>query len=188
MKNMPEEKKYHQYAAFLRGINVGGNTVIKMEALRKEFESLDFRNVKTVLASGNVFFETPVEKTSLGLSQEISQKLKVTLGREILVIVRPIDELRAFEARQPFDGIEVTPGIRLFVTFIREHPVGRNNSASTLPPGIRIISASDGIVCSVLEEQPGIDTVMLMAALEKEYGREVTTRTWKTLEKLLKAG
>jgi uncharacterized protein (DUF1697 family) len=48
-----------RYAAFLRGINVGGHRKIKMETLRQQFESLELQNVKTLLNSGNVLFETP---------------------------------------------------------------------------------------------------------------------------------
>ncbi len=47
-----------KYIAFLRGINVGGNNLIKMSDLKKKFEDLGFQNVKTVIASGNVIFET----------------------------------------------------------------------------------------------------------------------------------
>ena len=47
-----------KYIAFLRGINSGGNQTVRMEVLRKTFEDLGFENVKTVLASGNVIFET----------------------------------------------------------------------------------------------------------------------------------
>ena len=187
MKNPPEKNDYQSYAAFLRGINVGGNSVIKMEDLRKELEALGFRKVKTILASGNVVFEAPAENTPATLSQKISIKLKERLGREVQVIVRQIDEIRKLEASQPFKEIEVTEGTRLFVTFFRESSKTKNKSAYKMPQGIRILSASDGIICSVLEEQPGVDTVELMGAIEKEYGREVTTRTWKTIERLLKA-
>lgn len=45
-----------QFVAFLRGINVGGNNIIKMETLRGEFENIGFRSVKTYIQSGNVIF------------------------------------------------------------------------------------------------------------------------------------
>jgi uncharacterized protein (DUF1697 family) len=51
-----------QYAAFLRGINVGGRKPVKMEDLRKAFAALGFQNVKTMLASGNVLFDTVVPR------------------------------------------------------------------------------------------------------------------------------
>jgi uncharacterized protein (DUF1697 family) len=42
--------------ALLRGINVGGNNIIKMDDLKKLFEELNFRDVKTYIQSGNVLF------------------------------------------------------------------------------------------------------------------------------------
>jgi uncharacterized protein (DUF1697 family) len=47
-----------QYVAFLRGINVGGHNLVKMEDLRQLFLSLGFNNVKSYINSGNIIFET----------------------------------------------------------------------------------------------------------------------------------
>jgi len=188
MKFPPEDNSLMKYAAFLRGINVGGNTVVKMEALRKEFEDLGFRKVKTTLASGNVVFEGPEGDGTLKLSRDISQQLKQKFGKQIRVIVRPLDDLRTLAASDPFKGIESTKETRFFVTFLPKTGKTENGPPPTLQQGLRIVSVTDGIVCSVLEEQPGVDTVQLMASIEKEYGREVTTRSWKTIERLLKIG
>ena len=49
-----------RYVAFLRAINVGGH-VVKMERLRALFEDLGFAKVETLIASGNVIFETRAE-------------------------------------------------------------------------------------------------------------------------------
>ena len=46
------------YVAFLRGINVGGKRLIKMEDLRRVVESIGLKNVRTFIASGNLLFET----------------------------------------------------------------------------------------------------------------------------------
>ena len=51
-----------RYVAFLRAINVGGH-VVKMEALRKLFESMGFQRVETYIASGNVIFDSEARKT-----------------------------------------------------------------------------------------------------------------------------
>ncbi len=186
MEKAPEVKSLSRYAAFLRGINVGGHSIIKMEELRKAFESLGFRGVKTVLASGNVLFEAPQESTTV-LSQKIAGKLDDLLGREIIAIVRPIEELRALESGKPFKSIGVSSGARLFVTFVAEDV--KSNDISGLPTGdgFRILSFSDGTICSVLYDRPGTDTVQLMGAIEKAFGRKVTTRSWDTIIKLLKA-
>jgi uncharacterized protein (DUF1697 family) len=182
MKNTTEEKKY---VALLRGINVGGHTLLKMEELRKALESLGFRHVKTVLASGNVLFEAPPEGTAL--SGNIARKLREELGREIVVVVRSLDDLRELEARQPFQGINVTPRTRLFVTFLPENKEYRDISSPSMGDGFRILTVSDGMICSILYERPGVGAVHLMGAIEKEFGPRVTTRTWDTIIRVLRA-
>ena len=74
------------YAAFLRGINVGGHKTVPMEKLKKAFEALRFKNVQTLLASGNVVFETQALSTA-ALEQMIEEKLKKIFGHEIGVLV-----------------------------------------------------------------------------------------------------
>jgi uncharacterized protein (DUF1697 family) len=65
------------YVATLRGINVGGQKIVKMENLRSSFDALGFRRVRTYVQSGNVIFEAP--KTSPdNLSRLIGEKI---LGR-----------------------------------------------------------------------------------------------------------
>jgi uncharacterized protein (DUF1697 family) len=171
-----------KYAAFLRGINVGGVTV-KMDKLKKAFEGLGFTDVKTLLASGNVLFATPSASEST-LVKKIEKKLETAFGREIGVLVRKIDELQRLAAADPFAGIKVTPQTRLFVTFLAE----KNKSSQKIPyetpdKNLRIIRANDREVCSVLTLYRTVD---LMSMLEKEYGRKITTRSWNTIEKVLK--
>lgn len=156
-----------------------------MEDLRKAFESYGYSNVKTLLASGNVLFEAPREKTT-DLAQNIAMKLQETVGREILVIVYSIADLRDLEARQPFKDIEATPQTRLFVTFSSGNIKNLDISSQSMHEGLQILRVSDGIICSVLYEQPGIDAVKLMSAIEKEFGKKVTTRSWNTIIRLLK--
>jgi uncharacterized protein (DUF1697 family) len=187
MKNSRQEKDQITYAAFLRGINVGGNTLVKMGDLQKVFESLGLLNVRTVLASGNVIFEAPEEHTAI-ISRNIMLNLRETFGRDVLVIVRSMGDLQELEARQPFKHADVAPGARSFVTFISDSAKSRNIPSPSMRDGFQILSVSDGIVCSVLDEQPGVGAVHLMSAIEKEFGRDVTTRTWNTILRIIKAG
>jgi uncharacterized protein (DUF1697 family) len=172
-----------KYAAFLRGINVGGVTV-KMDKLKKTLEGLGFTNVKTLLASGNVLFTAPSANENT-LVNKIEKKLETAFGREIGVLVRKIEELQRLAAADPFAGIKVTPQTRLFVTFLSE----KNKSSLKIPyetpdKNCRIIRANDREVCSVLTLYRTVD---LMSMLEKEFGRKITTRNWNTIEKILKA-
>jgi uncharacterized protein (DUF1697 family) len=185
MKNIPDRNDQITYAAFLRGVNVGGNSVIKMDDLRGAFEALGFRNVKTVLASGNVLFEAPREDITK-LSENITRGLRKTFERDILAIVCSIDELRELEARQPFKDIGEAPGTRSFITFLSKKTKTRDITGASDHEGFRILSCSDGVICSVLFEHPGGGTVKLMGAIEKEFGPNVTTRTWNTIIRVLK--
>lgn len=54
-----------RYVALLRGINVGGNNLIKMTALKACMEALGFEAVATYIASGNVLFGAPNTTTAL---------------------------------------------------------------------------------------------------------------------------
>jgi uncharacterized protein (DUF1697 family) len=116
-----------KYAAFLRGINVGGVTV-KMDKLKKTFEALGFTDVKTLLASGNVLFAAPSASENT-LVKKIEKKLETALGREIGVLVRKIEELQRLAETDPFAGIKVTPQTRLYVTFLSE----KNKSSLKIP-------------------------------------------------------
>jgi uncharacterized protein (DUF1697 family) len=50
------------YLSILRGINVSGQKMIKMDALKKMYESAGFSNVRTFIQSGNVVFESNTQK------------------------------------------------------------------------------------------------------------------------------
>jgi uncharacterized protein (DUF1697 family) len=175
-----------KYAAFLRGINVGGVTV-KMDKLKKTFEANGFTHVKTLLASGNVLFTAPSTSAS-ALAQKIEKKLETAFGREIGVFVRKIEELQRLAEADPFAGIKVTPQTRLYVTFLAEKTTSSLKIPYETPDqNFRIIRATASEVCSALTLSPNSRTVDLMSLLEKEFGRKVTTRNWNTIEKILKA-
>ncbi len=176
------------YAAFLRGINVGGQRRVTMNRLCKVFESLGFMNVKTLLASGNVLFESQRANTGR-LVRRIEVRLKKTFGHDSYVIVRPLEELRDLVASNPFKGIRVTPWTRLFVTFLPEEPRTTLKIPYRSPDkSFRIIRLRDREVCSVLTLGPQwAKNLRQMNVLEKEFGKKVTTRTWNTVVRVVQA-
>ena len=181
------DAKSTRCAAFLRGINVGGHKPIKMDELKKAFESLGFGNVKTILASGNVVFDVRGSKGA-DAGRRIENKLKKVFGLEIGVVVRTMKELQRLEETGPFKGIEVTPQTRLFVTFLLEKPTSPLKTPYE-PPGthFKIMRITDTEVCSVLTVVPGIQTTVFMTVLEKEFGKKITTRNWNTVTRILKS-
>lgn len=167
------------YVAFLRGINVGGNKLVKMEDLKKAFEALGFTNFKTVLASGNILFETK-QKDVPGLTKKIEEKLQSALKKEIGVLVRTIDNIKELLGENPFKKVVVTPQTRLYVTFLSDKPTTIAKSAE----GFVILKSTQTEVCTVLTISPDRDSTKLMQILEKTYGKKITTRNRNTLLKI----
>ena len=174
------------YVAFLRGINVGGNKIIKMADLAKAFASLGFTNVKTLLASGNVVFDAANAKAAT--APVIEAKLEKALGKKVGVLLRTGQEIQAMVAAPPFKGITVTPATRLYVTFLSEKPKSTLKIPYESPEkDFRILRLSADAVFSVLTLSPKRGTTDAMNILEKEFGKAITTRNWNTIVKIGKA-
>jgi uncharacterized protein (DUF1697 family) len=86
--------------AFLRAINVGGRTV-RMEELRRAFESLGYGGVESFIASGNIVFDAP-RIAGPRLEGAISAGLERSLGYPVAAFVRTEEELAAVAGYQPF--------------------------------------------------------------------------------------
>jgi uncharacterized protein (DUF1697 family) len=106
--------------ALLRGINVGGH-IVKMQELRRLFESLGFSDVETVIASGNVVFEAS-EGGARELEQSIERHLAQALGYKVATFLRTIPELTEVAAQKHFDLAKEPPGAVVYVIFLRDRP------------------------------------------------------------------
>jgi uncharacterized protein (DUF1697 family) len=173
-----------KYVAFLRGINVGGNSLIKMADLKRAFEAMGFTDVRTVLASGNVVFA--YEQTDKkALTGKIESELKKILGKDICAMIRSLEDIKKLTASDPFKGVKETPDIKLYVTFLPGKIKPRSIQIPYAIPGFKIIGATPAEVISVVDLSGGKGTTGAMSILEKEYGSNVTTRNWNTILKIL---
>lgn len=173
------------YAAFLRGINVGGNKKVPMAQLKTTLEHMGFTDVKTLLASGNVTL-TGKKENIISLAKRIAVALEIEFGFPIPVLIREMPRLEEMTATEPFKGITVTKDTRLYVTFLSEKP----KSKLKIPyvsedKSFRILKLDGEELYSVLDLSKGSGTVDAMAIMEKEFGKLVTTRNWNTIEKML---
>jgi uncharacterized protein (DUF1697 family) len=90
-----------RYVAFLRGMNLGGRR-IKNEELRRHFEEMEFEEVATFRASGNVIFSAAGRESEGKLAERIEAVLDERLGYDVPVFLRSIEEVTAIAAQQPF--------------------------------------------------------------------------------------
>jgi uncharacterized protein (DUF1697 family) len=110
-----------RYAAFLRGINVGGHRV-KSAELRSLFEAMGLRDVRTLRASGNVTFVAPCEPPE-ELSARLEEGLERSLGYQVETFLRTADELMGIVRMQPFTRAQVEASAgKLQVGMLSERP------------------------------------------------------------------
>ncbi|HLD93438.1 MAG TPA: DUF1697 domain-containing protein [Anaerolineales bacterium] len=149
-----------KYAALLRGISPL-NPNMRNEKLRRVFENLGFRNVRTVISSGNVLFESHM-KSRKALESKIEKAIDEQLGFKSSTIIRSQGQFNRLIEKDPFEGKPDVPESRLNVTFLKR--------------GGEVFSAID-------TTSTGTPNVMLQ--IEKEHGKEITTRTWKTVGRIM---
>jgi uncharacterized protein (DUF1697 family) len=173
-----------QYVALLRGIGPM-NPNMRNEKLRGVFAQLGFAKVATVISSGNVLFESPSTDMP-ALEAAIEQALPEQLGFTSTTIIRSREQLLRLAERQPFAEYEQSQRSYLTVTFLKHKPQG----TLTLPrwpsdASYKLLGVYDGAICSVVD-LTAAKTPDLMRRLEKEFGKEITTRTWQTVTRILK--
>jgi uncharacterized protein (DUF1697 family) len=150
-----------------------------MAELKKAFEAAGFANVKTFLGSGNVAFDAP-KSSNAALEKKIEAAIEKGLGRSFLTMVRSIDELRTLIASDPYQGIRLRPDSKRIVTFLRHPP-----KALDLPieqDNARILRVEGDNLFSVYAPTP--KGPVFMKLIESAAGKEQTTRTWDTVQKV----
>lgn len=183
-KIMKSDQLPHRYIALLRGINVGGHHKVPMAGLRKGLAKLGFTNITTVLNSGNVIFET-TEADINKLEQIITEKLEKLFGFPVPTILTKAENILHIQNFNPFKNIKVTKNIRLYVSFLKQKPgVHLNLPWVSKDNSYRILNIKDRIVFSVLDLSFN-KTPKVMETLEQTFGKEITTRNWNTISKII---
>ena len=150
------------YFAFLRGINVGGHNMLRMDDLKALCTSLGYADVRTVLQSGNVIFRA---------KRATAKQLEEATG--VRVILRTENELRAVVADNPFETIR-NPG-HLHVIFLDKAPTAEAAAKlRAIYKGPEIIHVN-GAGRSKLTN----------ALIERTLGVAGTARNWNTVTRLL---
>ena len=145
---------------------MGGNNLIKMSELRSYLEQVGFSNVNTILASGNIIFDSPEVDVSLVRNQVqtlIQEKFRLAIPVIIITAERLTSLFTSFNAGER----AISPEIVSYATFLGDATV----------PGQDVIFSTVSLSCAQ-------HTTDLMLTLEREYGKNITTRNMKTLQKI----
>lgn len=135
-KNRPSASKGAKsslgvFVALLRGVNVGGNNIISMRALKESFEALGFDEVSTYINSGNIIFKAK-ETDARKLELKIERMLVKDYQLESKVVIRSLAEMEKLVQALPSSWNDATKW-RYYVIFLR-HTIDSEEILAELPP------------------------------------------------------
>lgn len=172
------------YISILRGINVSGQKIIKMDALKNMYEGLKFKNIKTYVQSGNVIFtdnETDLKK----LENKIHKQIELDFGFSVPVIVLTKEILQEIVNSNPFSKAPKNETSFLHVTFLADIPTEYDKELVENKKQIgEEIQLADRAVYLYCPNGYG-KTKLNNSFLETHLKVIATTRNWKTTNELL---
>jgi uncharacterized protein (DUF1697 family) len=169
-------------AVLLRGINVGRHKRIKMADLRALLEAAGYRDVRTLLQSGNVVLETDSEPEAA--ARDIERAIAERTGFDVDVVIRTPEELAEVVRADPLGDVR-TDGARHFVVFCSTPPA---------PEVVQRLEAQDfgserwtllGRDLHLWCPDGVQDSPLMKAATDARAVHTATARNWNTVEKLL---
>jgi uncharacterized protein (DUF1697 family) len=171
-----------RYVALLRGINVGGKTLVKMADLKACFERLGFDQVSTYIASGNVLFESDSDDAA-----DLENKIEGAIERRFRLPVKVVVLDRAAYARI----VKAIPkawmgdaSIRANVAFVRRGTNAKKVVRELRPdPAIEQVKAVDGAIVWATKRDALNRSVMRKLIAGAAY-KELTVRNLNTTLKL----
>jgi len=173
-----------RYIALLRGINVGGNNIIKMTALKTCFETQGFADVATYIQSGNVLFRASASGAAK-LAAGIEAALAATFNYKASIVLRSEAEMRSIVAGAPASFGTRPDKYRYDVIFLRA-PLTAAAAVKDLPmkPGVDQAHAGRGVIYfSRLIAQATSSRLGKVVAMPMY--KNMTIRNWNTTTKLL---
>lgn len=169
-----------KHIAFLRAINVGGHTV-KMEHLKTLFEELNFSNVETFIATGNVIFETST-KNIASLENKIANHLEKELGYAVDTFARTLQEVIDIEKHCPFTANKKDDNV--YISFLHE-PLDKEKLSTLMAlenKNNKFSLINKEIYWLRLNKD---DSIFLKSSLEKILKVSSTNRNMTTINKII---
>lgn len=167
-----------KYVAFLRGINVGGHAIIKMNELRRMFESLGLAGVETYIQSGNVIFESG--DAIDWLTSQLGHQLEKNMGHRIQPFVRTLRDVQSIARKSPFTA---GAGETVHVTFLSGKPDKKSQQVL-----MSLRSEADDFVVKAseaynLRRDPEY-SIFSNQLMEKTFRMPCTTRNMTVIQKI----
>jgi uncharacterized protein (DUF1697 family) len=172
------------YISILRGINVSGHKMIKMDALRKMYSDLNFKNVQSYIQSGNVVFQDKKIKHK-DLESKIAKEILREFGFEVPVMVKELEEFVTVLNNNPFLINRNEDNTKLHVTFLSQEPqqleVDKIKDGQYASDEFIVFGKAVYLFCP----NGYGNTKLNNTFFEKKLHVVATTRNWKTINELI---
>jgi uncharacterized protein (DUF1697 family) len=169
-----------KYVAFLRGVNVGGR-IVNMAELKVCFEKLGFKNVSTLLNSGNVIFESDLKEPEL--KKKIEEALTKTFNYPAKVWVVSIEYVQKIVDANPFS--DAPKDYHQYVIFM-ESDLEKDFVAEPMKLEGEEVKAGEGIVYWKVQKGLTLKSHRGKLLSKAKYKDRNTNRNINTLQRLLK--
>ena len=170
------------YVALLYSIGLGEGRRLVMSDLRTMAEGLGFKNVRTLVATGNLILEARASKIS-SLEQRLEAAFEQSFGRHVDIIVRGAEDWLRLAAANPFPAESADAGDQVAVRVMRK-PAPLDAVAALAAYAAadeRVLSVGGDIWVVFSRERPS--SRLLAAANHKRFGIG-TSRNWNTVRRL----
>ena len=173
------------YISILRGINVSGHRLIKMDALKELCSTLKMQQVKTYIQSGNIVFQS-AQNNCDAQSKKLEKAIQQKFGFEVPVITLSKSELANCIAANPYTKDKKLNEAFFHVTFLKKQP-DNINSTETNDISLKNERYFLDERCIYLYCPDGYGkTKLTNSFFENKFKVTATTRNWKTVNELLR--
>ena len=174
----------YTHLALLRGINVSGHNMIKMNDLKALLERMGFQNVRTYIQSGNVFVDSE-EEHGATVGFKIKQEIFKEWGYDVPIIVITKEDLEACLNNNPYLKEKEADTKKLYFTFISKELSDssiHDLKMSQVKPDEAVIDKNRIYVKYAVGAGK---TRFDQKYIEKKLNVTATMRNWNTVTKLL---
>lgn len=173
------------YFAFLRGINVSGQKLIKMTDLAGIFTDAGCSHVKTFIQSGNVVFDSPETDIEI-VEMKLNRAMTKSLGYHVDLFLRTVEEIKQMIDMQPFLKIDENTDVKKYVTFTKQLLPASLKLPLLSPAGdVELIRISGNTIFSLAHPAKAGRYGFPNSFIEKKLGIQATTRNWNTVCKMI---
>jgi uncharacterized protein (DUF1697 family) len=170
------------YVAFLRGINVGGNSIVSMASIKQALVDIGLSDVRTYINSGNVIFSTRASDT-LRLGGKIEKALEEGIGMPIKVLVMDHKSLKKLVDAIPRNWVD-DKTMRTYVLLLwRELDDRKILEQLPVRPGVDNVRYAPGAVIWQVDRKDVAQSRM-NRIIGTPYYKQITIRSANTMRKL----